>query len=48
MQFKGKLVNQTWEEGKKLNSGPDFSPFVLNLPAPLPPPPHFFQGFYLY
>ena len=27
MQFKGKLMNQTWENGKKLNFGPDFGLF---------------------
>ena len=27
MQFKGKLINQTKENGKKPNFGPDFGPF---------------------
>ena len=31
MHFKGKLKNETWENGKKPNSGPDFSLFGPNL-----------------
>ena len=27
MQFKGKLMNHTWENGKNPNFGPDFGPF---------------------
>ena len=27
MQFQGKIMNQTWENGKKPNFGPDFGPF---------------------
>ena len=27
-QFKGKLMNETWENGKKRNFGPDFDPFA--------------------
>ena len=27
MQFKGKLMNQAWENGKNPNFGPDFGPF---------------------
>ena len=27
MQFKVKLINQTWVNGKKANFGPDFGPF---------------------
>ena len=27
IQFKGKLRNQTWENGKKTHFGPDFGPF---------------------
>ena len=30
MQFKGKLGNQTWENGKKPNFGPDLNPLVPN------------------
>ena len=26
-QFQGKLINQTWENGKKISFGPDFDPF---------------------
>ena len=31
MQFKGKLMNEIWENGKKLNFGPDFGLFDPNL-----------------
>ena len=31
MQCKGKLMNQTWENGEKPNFGPDFGPFSPNL-----------------
>ena len=31
MQFQGKLMNQTWENGKKPSFGPDFSPSGPNL-----------------
>ena len=31
MQFKGKLMNQTWENGKKTDSGTNFDLFVPNL-----------------
>ena len=40
MQFKGKLMNQIWENGKKLNFGPDFGLFDPNLD-----PSFFFSGF---
>ena len=30
MQFQGKLMNQTWENGKKSSFGPDFGPFGPN------------------
>ena len=30
-QFQGKLMNQTWENGKKLSFGPDFGPLGLEL-----------------
>ena len=30
-QFQGKLINQTWENGKKPNFGSDFGPFGPNL-----------------
>ena len=43
MQFQGKLMNQTWENDKKPNSGPDYGPFAENLGAKT-----FFRGFYLY
>ena len=32
--LKGKLINQTWENDKKLNFRPDFGPFGPNLGAP--------------
>ena len=31
MQFKGKLINQTWENAKKYNFGPNFGTFGPNL-----------------
>ena len=31
MQIKGKLMNQTWENGKKPSFGPDFDTFGPNL-----------------
>ena len=31
MQFKGKLMNQAWENDKKHNFGPDFDLFDRNL-----------------
>ena len=37
MQSEGKLINQTWENGKKPNAGPDF----LLFDPKLPPPPFF-------
>ena len=40
MQCKGKLVSQTWKNGEKLNSGPDFGP---NLGSQI-----FLRGFYLW
>ena len=40
MQFKGKLMNQTWENGKKPNFGPEFGPHLV--------PRNFARGFYLY
>ena len=41
MQFQGKLINQTWENGKnKTNFGPDFGLFGPNLG-----PKIFFKGF---
>ena len=30
MQFPGKLINQTWENGKETSFGPDFHPFGPN------------------
>ena len=30
MQFQGKLMNQTLENGKKTSFGPDFGPFSAN------------------
>ena len=38
MQFQGKLMNQTWENDKKPNFGPDFGSFGPDLLAP----PQFF------
>ena len=32
MQFKGKLMNQTLENGRKPNFGPNFGPLDTNLP----------------
>ena len=43
MQFQGKLMSQTWENGKKPSFGADFSPFGPHLG-----PKNFFHGFYLY
>ena len=43
MQFKGKVMNQTWENGEKPNFGPDFCQFGPNLG-----PQNFFRGFYFY
>ena len=43
MQFKEKIVNQTWENDKKPNFKPDFGLFGLNLGLQL-----FFREFYLY
>ena len=40
IQFKGKHMNQTWENGKKPNFGHIFDPN-------LPPPQFFLCGFYL-
>ena len=34
--FKGKLMNQTWENVKKPNFRPDFGLFDPNLLSPLP------------
>ena len=31
MQFQGKLMKQTWENGKKPSFGPDFGAFGPNL-----------------
>ena len=31
MQFQEKLMNQTWENSKKPDFGPDFGPFGLNF-----------------
>ena len=31
LQVKGKLINQTWENGKKPNFGPNFGLFDPNL-----------------
>ena len=31
MQFQGKLMNQTWENGKKPSFAPDFGQFGPNL-----------------
>ena len=36
-------MNQTWENSKKSNLGPDFDPFGPDLG-----PPIFFRGLYLY
>ena len=43
MQFKGKLMHQTWGNGKKPNFGPDFSLFDPNFG-----PKIFFIVFYLH
>ena len=34
MLFQGKLMNQTWENGKKPSFGTDFGPFGPNLGPP--------------
>ena len=34
MQFKGKLMNQNWENGEKPTLGSDFGPFDTSLPPP--------------
>ena len=34
MQFKGKQMNQTWENGKKTNLGSNFGSFGANLDPP--------------
>ena len=31
IQFQGKLMNQTWENGKKASFEPNFGPFETNL-----------------
>ena len=43
MQFKGKLMNQTWENEKNPSFMPDFGHFGLHLG-----PKNFFCGFFLY
>ena len=43
MQFKGNLINQTSENGKKSNFWSDFGPFGRNLDNQ-----KFFLGFYLH
>ena len=45
MQFKGKLITQTWENGKKPDFGPDFNLFGPNLGPQIF---FFFFEFYLY
>ena len=40
MQFKRKLIHQTWENGKKRNFGPNFGQIDLNLG-----PKYFFMDF---
>ena len=40
MQFQGKLMNQTWENGKKTNTETDFDSFGPNLGSK-----NFFMGF---
>ena len=42
-QFKGKLKNKTWENGKKTNLRPNFGQVGLNLG-----PQNFFCRFYFY
>ena len=43
MNFQEKLMNQTWENGKKPSFGTDFGPFGPNLGTKI-----FFHEFYLY
>ena len=43
MQFQGKLMNQTWENGEKPNFESNFGSFGPNLG-----PKFFFRGFYIY
>ena len=40
MQYLGKLMNQTWENGKKINFGPNFGLFGPKLGLQI-----FFAGF---
>ena len=42
MQFEGKLMNQTWENGQKPSFGPDLA-FLAQIWSP-----NFFCRFYLY
>ena len=41
MQFKEKLMKQTWENNKKTNFGADFGPFLAEIWSPK----FFFVGF---
>ena len=43
MSFQAKLMNQTWENGKKTSFGTDFGPF-----GPYLGPKFFFHEFYFY
>ena len=43
MQLKEKLINRTWENGKKSKFGLDFGPFDSNLGRQI-----FVREFYLY
>ena len=44
IQFQGQLTNQTQENGKKTNFGPNLGSFDQNLPPPPPPKKIFFGG----
>ena len=44
IQFQGQLTNQTQENGKKTNFGPNLGSFDQNLPPPSPPQKKIFFG----
>ena len=48
IQFQGQLTNQTQENGKKTNFGPDLGSFDPNSPPPPPKKTFFWRGAYLY
>ena len=44
IQFQGQLTNQTQENGKKTNFGPNLGSFDQNFPPPPPQKKLFFGG----